>query len=574
MKNKLAAVMLSFLIGAVLVAASCAPATKPAAEEQVTGEVKEKEGVAVEEEVEKEEVVPAEEKPGKPKYGGVLNTAWTMSPQDFDQAYRTAWLSWTLDVTNETSFVGDILNYNPEDLRGLCIERWETPRPELWILKVRKGVHFHNKPPVNGREMTAEDVVVSYKRMFTMPGSWLAKVPNRPIRIEATDKYTVEVEFPRYDATMPFRIFDTIFIVPREMVWDDEGNETEKLRDWHNACGTGPFMLVDYVPDSFVVFKKNPNYWQKDPFHPENSLPYMDGINVKIIPEVSTIIAALRTGKIDFWRDITWEQAQSLKKTNPELCWVEVMSRQSYEINLRTDIEPYSDKRVRQALSMAIDRNSMINDLYHGAATYMQRMYSPYEPDVYIPYEELPPDVKQVLTHDPAKARELLAEAGYPDGFRSSIMTVQTYSDEATFIAQCWNEIGVETDVDIRENAVFTSIKYSFTYPHALFAPYLNQPSPNAGDVYLCGHYSNFSVVCDEKWDEMYAAQVAEPDYDEMVSKMRDMALYSLEQSWVIPVPCPHLFVFWQPWLKQWEGAFLAGCYHYFQPLTYAWLDK
>jgi len=581
-QRKVLWVLLSSLIVVALGLGACAPAAPaPTPTPTPTPAPKPTPAPAPEK---KEAVAPA-----GPKYGGILNTVWSISPLDFDQAYRTAWQSYTLDITHETSFVIDIMkgpagtkkhtlkaliDIPPEDMRGLCLEKWEMPKPEVWILRVRKGVRFHDKPPVSGREMTADDVVCSFKRMFTLPGSWLAVVPNRPTRIEAVDKYTVKVEFPKFDATMPFRIFDTIYIIPKEIVWDKDDKETGKLRDWRNACGTGPFMLTDYVPDSTIAFKKNPNYWQQDPFNPGNKLPYIDGIKVKIMPELTTRIAALRTAKIDAMWDVTWDQADSLKKTNPELKYVKYMHRSSYEMNPLCSATPFSDIKVRQALSMAVDRDTMIKDLYRGDAERYQRMYSPHEPDVYVSFEKLPAKVQKVLSYNVAEAKKLLAEAGYPNGFKTSILCTETLKDEAVFIATGWKALGVEAKVDLRDSPTYTSLRYSLTYPGVVLGSYLNQPSTNQGDVLLSGHYSNFSVVKDSWWDETYMRQVGIADYRERTALMREMSVYMLEKCWIVPLPTPHLFVFWQLWLKQWEGAFLAGCYHYFQPFTYAWLEK
>ena len=102
-------------------------------------------------------------------------------------------------------------------------------------------------------------------------------------------------------------------IVPHEVV-DEYGN----LRDWRNSCGTGPFMLVDYIKGSSWTVERNPNYWGNDPIHPENKLPYLDSVKCLIIPDTSTMMAALRTAKID-QLEVGWEEAGSLMKSNPEL---------------------------------------------------------------------------------------------------------------------------------------------------------------------------------------------------------------------------------------------------------------
>jgi peptide/nickel transport system substrate-binding protein len=91
------------------------------------------------------------------------------------------------------------------------------------------------------------------------------------------------------------------------------------MKDWQNAVGTGPFMLTDYVSGSSITFARNPDYWMKDPLHPQNQLPYVDGVKLLIIPDTSTALSALRTGKLDVMEAVVWDDTVSLKKTSPDL---------------------------------------------------------------------------------------------------------------------------------------------------------------------------------------------------------------------------------------------------------------
>jgi len=105
-------------------------------------------------------------------------------------------------------------------------------------------------------------------------------------------------------------------------VVDKYGN----MADWHNACGTGPFMLTDYVSGASATFVKNPNYWGTDPLHPENKLPYLDGVKVLFIQDNQTRLTAMRIGKIDFLGGfaedgVQLDDALNLMKTNPNLVY-------------------------------------------------------------------------------------------------------------------------------------------------------------------------------------------------------------------------------------------------------------
>lgn len=333
-------------------------------------------------------------------------------------------------------------------------------------------------------------------------------------------------------------------------------------------------MLVDYVKGSVLTFDKNPNYWQRDPLRPKNKLPYLDRIQLMIIPELSTRIAALRTGAIDYLISVPWEQTKDLDKSNPKLRKAASLQRGPNTLYMRNDIKPFSDIRVRQALSMAIDRKAMINDLYGGYAEYLMDRFHPHALGVFTPYDKLTGKAKEVLTYDPQKAKQLLAEAGYPNGFNTEILTHKAFENEPVFVASYWDKIGVRAKIDMKEWTIFNSIGYGKKYAGLMMDAGSNAVAQQTPDNSATGHYSNFSVVTDPWWDEMRKKAMGTLDEAERLGMYRQMNIYALEQSWTISLPTPHEFVYWQPWLKNFEGAQMMGTYHYWRPFTYVWLDK
>ena len=165
-------------------------------------------------------------------------------------------------------------------------------------------MHWQNIPPVNGREFTADDVEYHYHRMYGLGHGFTKRVPGAhyqftPLEsVTATDRYTVvfkwklRVEEVIRDATQAWGSLNSL--EAREVVekWGD-------LNDWHHAIGTGPFILKDYVPDDSVTLVRNPDYWGHDDKNPQNQLPYIDTLKLKIIPEKAKAIEALRAGQID-----------------------------------------------------------------------------------------------------------------------------------------------------------------------------------------------------------------------------------------------------------------------------------
>jgi len=325
-----------------------------------------------------------------------------------------------------------------------------------------------------------------------------------------------------------------------------------------------------------MTFKKNPNYWGTDPFHPENKLPYMDQVTTLIIPDSSTSLAALRTHKLDI-RGVAWSDVPTLDKSNPELKKRELYANYSLELTPRNDVAPFTDIRVRKALSMAINRQTIMNDLMGGHATYVNRMFCPYDIAVYTPFEQLSSDIKESLTYNSDAAKKLLADAGYPTGFSTSIMYVSTNSQQeevCSLVKADWEKIGVKLTLDPRESAVFTSINYGRTFPGLQIWGYGNATALNCMDCFHTGHYSNIAGVVDPKWDSMQADCLSTADEATRDQKMKDLSNYMLQNMWVIPLPTPSTFIYWQPWLQQWNGAYMTGTYHYLVALRAAWIDR
>ena len=255
-------------------------------------------------------------------------------------------------------------------LRGALAESWDISEDGLtYTFHIRKGVHWHDKPPVNGREMTAYDVEYTFQRNLAMgefseaeptPGLGYDGWDAIPIEsITATDKSTVVFKLKQPDPRALRSIIDPVvhIIVPREVI-----EEYGDMKDWRNVVGTGPWMLTDLVEGSSLTLTKNPNYWSDDEKYPGNRLPYVDELRVKVMPEPATRIAALRTGKIDYaGAPLSYppalnsiDKVESLQRTNPEIVIWEHMVRTNYSFGMNTERAPFDDIRVRKAMQMAL----------------------------------------------------------------------------------------------------------------------------------------------------------------------------------------------------------------------------
>ncbi|MFC1864329.1 ABC transporter substrate-binding protein [Chloroflexota bacterium] len=605
MKKKIVWLVVNCLIVLVLVLASCAPAvTDKEARGIVVREEVRKEEVKkeeVKEEVAKEEKVMVKDSLGrmveKPQYGGWFNLCPEQPSLGWDQTRATPYMlypnltvteplimgNWEMGPagTNETSWLS---NAPPEFplWEGHLAESWEVPERGTVIYHLRKGVHFGLNPNseasrlVGGREVTADDVTYTINWVYSVKGSYFISSAVKEIPVATTlDKYTVEIVCPN-PITAPniAEYFGHLArIVPPEVV-EKYGNTL----DWRNVVGTGPFMVVDEVPSSSTTLVRNPNYWKKDPLHPENQLPYLDGINWLDIRDESTIQAALRTGKIDYATRIDWEDAEGLMKTNPELQAQDYYDFSSDGIFLRADKpeSPLYDIKVRQALQMAIDRETIVRDLYGGKAELFSHPISPQYKEAHIPLKDQPQIVQDIYTYNPEKAKQLLAEAGYPDGFKTSVIAEPPRVEYLSVIKDYWDDISVDMTIDVKEYGVWRSIGVSKAYDNMYARHIGNKLTNNYFKMmyWVQAHVHNYSQLDDPKLEDAYIKfQEMYYDWDGKIKLTKELIPYILENAWFIPFPVGARYTMWQPWVKRFYGEWSIGYLSYYTWTPYIWYD-
>jgi len=530
----------------------------------------------------------------KPQYGGIMTVSMPNDPIDFDEVFANTWQTWTLGLTNsplimqdwrvgpsgtgeadimrDTYYVTFPYPTPSSYIMPMLCESWEFPSPGVQIFHLRQGVHFQNKAPVNGREVTSTDVVYSIKRMYETPGTWLYQA-HEPIKYETPDKYTVKLTFDSYDSYDSVRSCSITYTVPKEIV--DLGGKGEGLRNWKNACGTGPYLFTDYIIGNSLTFTRNPDYFEMDPFIPGNRLPYIDTFNILIIADPSTQLAALRTGKLDQRPSSNYQQHTDLASSDPNLMWRNV-NGQGALFYVPNNVKPYSDIKVRSALSMALDRDTIINDFYHKAATKLAWMVLPANVE-YTPIDQMPADTKALFTYNPTQAKQLLTEAGYSKGFQMTLTVPSAPVENVDLVNLCavmWQNIGLDVKVEVLESAVYNSKLYAHQYTNPLFGTWLGAYIESGLDAYRTGMGNNHNLVSDPKYDAMCVAELGAFDPAERNKLAKELNLYALSQSWCIPLPSGDLWCAWQPWLKRYSGEEGMGYCHIFHQFTYAWIDQ
>ena len=610
MKSTIVGLLLSCLMVLALLLVSCGSAVTEEEEEEVVTE-EEEEGVAEEEEEEEEvedsnmvrlsltklDGTVVEKLVEKPRYGGVVNIAMTQDVLSWDSANmsfagdiplnliveKIAGADWSRSLygTGEFSFNFDSVPYFiPSVAVPTLGESWEAPDSETFILHLRKDVRWQDKPPLNGREFVADDLVYAFERIYSIPGSYQAAQAadyQRPVDYYAQDKYTFVVKSQPGKMGEVVRMnVGYIRIEPRE-VMEMYGD----MKDWRNVVGTGPFILEDYVIGSSSTLVRNPNYYMKDPIHPQNSLPYLDGAKFFVIPDMSTRLAALRTGKIDLIRGLTFENWDSEVRFSPDLKWTSVIPGSSQNLWMRTDTRPFDDIRVRKALSMATDREVIKSGLYMDLAEIRISPVPnwPVFAAAFTPTDELPEDIREGLEYNPDKARQLLAEAGYPDGFQTEVVTTAGNADVLSIIKDQWEDVGVELVLAVKEPAAYSGVAYGHSYTQIVAAFHVTS-QPMRGHNYWAGGAYNFAIIDDPYLSSYYETAGPQPwtieDWEPWVESFKPVAEYELGQFWSIELPTPYTYVMWWPWLVNYGGEDLisSGVSDGYSWVKYIWLDQ
>jgi len=600
-----------------LVPTACQPAaptqTIPAAPQEPTTQAPVSPTTAAPstEKQQQEKVKPATE---APVYGGVLTTALGADPtimdcveaigRHVDLFHSKLWMGdWAKGPaggygTNDTDWLHSY--DDPKNDKGFIAEsvKWtvdETKKEGTIVAQIRQGIHYGVNPAleasrlVNGRELTADDVVYVLNYTISQPRSYLYKtnLELRTANISKTGPWEVTMRIPLEAMSSAInRFLDGEHFYPPEVM-----QKYGKISDWKMRVGTGPFMQTDYVPGSLEVFSRNPNYFEKDPVGPGkgNQLPYLDGVRRLIIPDASTRQAALRTGKLDHMAGYTWEDANMMRKQVPALKEVERTSDsgKSNSIWMRTDKAPFSDVRVRRAMAMAIDYQSIVDSVFGGTGQIVTLPYAytkGYGDTVFSGLDdpEMPASVKELFSYNPEKAKALLKEAGYPNGFKTSIVT-STGSwggvpnvDYFSIIKDMWSKVGIDLSIDIKDTGTLTTILTNRTH-EALAA---SSESPVAtfylGIAYQGTGRYNLSMLNDPVINSGLA-KVRLAALTDLTSAMKlykkEITTYVNDQAYAISTPVGSQFTFWWPWVKGYSGEAYIGyddaIWYY-----YVWYDQ
>jgi peptide/nickel transport system substrate-binding protein len=487
---------------------------------------------------------------GQPKRGGILRV------RGYDPVHFDPHLTISFKTHTTLSFVYSKLvrhKIGPEVRPGTftvepdLAEHWEEFDDTTYVFHLRKGVKWHNKPPLNGRELVADDVKFTYDRFLTEPGNANRYMLDLVDRIEVVDRYTV-----KFILKEPYVWFVNALAYPWStwVIAQEVVQQFGDLKKPETAIGTGPFLLERYEPNVKTVFRRNPEYFRA-------GQPYVDGVEWLVLEDESTGLAMYRTGQIDcgpnhFW-SVRQADLEALKKTHPHLIYQDFLSNVTGAIFMRTDMPPFNDVRVRRAISHAIDRQALIEAVaIRGQPT---PAIAPGLVEWSLPIDQLGAGARY-YQYDPKEARRLLAEAGFPKGFRTQLTVSPGYGrdllDDAQLVQQYLKDVGIEAEMKIQEYSAYVATTAQGKFEGLVRGPFgiAWEPDSPLYRAYASDSSWNIGHVNDATVTAMLKEQRRTKDLEARKKLIFDIQRYVAEQQYYVYTNAGVVTGSWQPYVK------------------------
>jgi peptide/nickel transport system substrate-binding protein len=469
---------------------------------------------------------------GTPAGAQTLTIAVATAPTSMDPLFQQ------LNSNHELALhVYDTLVMLDESMKvkpGLA-QRWQPlADPTMWEFKLRRDVKFHDGSP-----FTAHDVLFSYRRAMNVPGA--PSTYSRALvgvdldKSRVVDDYTLQVATKGPYPLLP-RFLSGIPIVSRTL---GAAVSTREFNDGSKAFGTGPYKFERYVPADRVSFVANPAYW--------GTKPHWQRVVFRVVTSGPTRVAALLSGDADVIASVPPADVPTLER-NPNVTvtcgpstrviyWaMDVTREQAQHITAKDGkpiANPLRDLRVRQALSMAIDRAGMVRTVMNSMAIatnqFASEGFDGYNPAIAIP------------ENDVARARRLLAEAGYPNGFKMTIhATNDRYvndSQQAQAVAQMLARIGVEVTVELQPVANYFNKARAkeFTFAMVGFAMVTGETSSVVTPALLANSVNNYGGWKNDRFEAAFQRAMTTVAPAEHVRLLQEATAIAMADVPIIP---------------------------------------
>jgi peptide/nickel transport system substrate-binding protein len=450
-------------------------------------------------------------------------------------------------------------------LRGDLAESWQaSPDSRVWTFKLRKGVKWQNVAPLNGRELTAADVKYCYEQ-YAKEG--VQSFTFQEIEgMETPDKQTLRIHLKTPNTLFPQNLAEPVAVIFSKEVLEEDGDLKKRM------IGTGPFIMKEHTRKVKVVLQRNPDYW-------DTGRPYVDQYTILSTPDAATRLAAFRTGQSDIIWLASPSEVETVRKTNPNAVVQAYHNTLApFGVALAQDRPPFNDVRVRRAMSMAIDRQKMVDTVFEGHGIIGWGV-----PWIYV-QDKMPTakDLGPYWQYKPAEAKKLLAEAGHGKGFETTLFYYEYFPQMTSQVQLVQQDLKKNLNIDVK----ITKMDYT-TY----YGKYVE----NKWDGMSWGFQSGHAIGLDERtYHYMHSKstknffRVNDPVVDELTTKLRQTAdkneqravtkkLVDREYDQVLRMwmPYDNGFLVFQPHVRNGAAGALRRTDGYGCPsIARLWLDK
>ena len=446
----------------------------------------------------------------EPQYGGEVTVSITAAPPGWDPSVSTS--QEIPRVVYGNVYEGLVMfNRDGEIVPALATD-WETSDDLLtWTFTIREDVKFHD-----GSDLELSDIVARFER---------ARDPESGHTNHSYYEAITEVSADEDAHAVLFTLSEPRSSLLFDLARPDSVIYPEALTDEQAAhpTGTGPFVFADYIKGAEVTLEKFDDYWNAD-------LPYLDSAVFRIMSDPNSRFAALQSGDIDLIGVALQPEQYIQLETDADLKGTEGTATTEITMAMNNTREPFDDKRVRQAVTHAIDKDAIVDGAFFGLGTVIGSHMSPAEP-YFI-------DLSDTYPYDPERAKELLEEAGYADGFTVQFELPEPYNIErrtGEVIAQQLAEVGITAELSVVEwttwiNRILTGGDYDMTI--------IGHSEPRDINVYADPeyyyHYDNPEV------QQLLADAEAAATEEESIEKFQEIATIIAEDAvnvWVFSSP-------------------------------------
>jgi ABC-type transport system substrate-binding protein len=412
---------------------------------------------------------------------------------------------------------------------GDLAETWKPSEDgKTWTFNLRKNAKWQNLDPMKGRPVTAQDVVWSFEHFMQVSPNktTFGQVANVTAPDDHTVQFTLKDVYAPFEAQIGAPVF---WILPKEVI-DQDGDASKRV------VGSGPFIFDKFDSGVQITGKKNPDYYRPGE-------PHVDAYVNLIIPDVATEMAGLRAHELDFLQ-VPDTEIPGLKQSNPEMQYLEWPFNLIPIVYWRLDKPPFNDPRVRQAVSMSINRDNIIGVLYNGRGgwdNFMPWALSDWWLDPQSADEG--PGAKY-FKYDPQGARQLLAAAGYPNGLQVTMLSTPGYGDVfvqgVELVQQDLKSGGIDANIQMQEyaNYIATTFAGKFdgtnTLVYGLETPF-TEPHDYLFNMYHPQGTRNHAGVNDDKLTGMIEQQQKTLDRAQRKQIILDIQRYLVDQMYYVP---------------------------------------